>query len=306
MTTRIAVATAAEFPDLDEDGAVLLGALGNAGMTGEPVVWTDPRVDYSGYDLVVVRCTWDYHARLEEFLGWADRVAATTRLANSAAVLRWNTTKTYLRDLASAGVPVVQTAWLEPGDTFAVPPWPEYVVKPAVSAGSRDTNRYVAGQHDETAAAHAGSLLAAGRTVMLQPYLARIDTAGETALLHVGGRFSHAIRKGPLLEAGMELVASAYKPETVEPRVPSEAERSVAELALDAVGPAGGGASRADLLYARVDLVPGPDGEPVLLELELAEPSMFLVHDGGDGTAAAARFAAAIAARVTDAPAGAR
>ena len=293
MTHRIALATAAEFPDLDEDGPVLRAALGLRGVVAEPVVWSDDDADWSAYDLVVVRSTWDYHLRHVEFLAWADRVASASRLLNPAEVLAWNTDKTYLRALQEAGLPVVPTEWLDPGDRPTLPSHGEYVVKPAVSAGSKDTNRYLAGDHDELAAAHVQDLLDAGRTVMVQPYLDAVDTAGETALLFLGDAYSHAIRKGPLLTVAMEPVQGAYKEETIQVREPSGVERATAERVLDSlagVGPA----ARDDLLYARVDLVPGADGEPVLLELELTEPSMFLVHDGADGAVAAARFADAV------------
>jgi hypothetical protein len=285
VTARIALATAAEFPDLDDDGIALRDALALRGLTGAPAVWTDETVDWSAYGAVVVRSTWDYAGRRDEFLGWAERVAAVTRLANRPEVLRWNTHKTYLRELGAAGLPVVATTWLEPGDTFRAPVDGEYVVKPAVSAGSKDTNRYRAGEHDERAAAHAEALLAAGRTVMVQPYLTEIDEYGETALLFFAGEFSHAIRKAPLLEPVMDLVAGAFKEERITARPPSDAERAVAEQVLDALP-----WSRHDLAYARVDLVPGAGSAPTLLELELTEPSMFLGYDDG----AADRFAAAI------------
>jgi glutathione synthase/RimK-type ligase-like ATP-grasp enzyme len=300
VSTRIAMATAAEFPDLDEETRLLVATLQRRGLDAGPAIWTDPAVDWAGYDLVVVRCTWDYHSQLPRFLDWAEHVASVTRLANPEPVLRWNTDKTYLRDLAGAGVPVVRTWFLEAGDPFTIPAAGEYVVKPAVSAGSRDTNRWVAREHDEAATAHVTSLLDAGRTVMVQPYLTSVDTDGETAMLYLGDAFSHAIRKGPLLEAGMEFVSTAYKQETVEPREPSDAEREVAEAALDALDtftevPRG----RRGLTYARVDLVPDDDGRPTLLELELTEPSMFLDLDRAHGAEATERFAAAIEARLT-------
>jgi len=298
VTARIALATAAEFPDLDEDAPALLKALTEQDIQAEPAVWTDPRVDWSAYDLVVVRSTWDYQDRHAEFLDWGRQVAAVTTLANSAEVLAWNTDKTYLRTLQQAGLPVVPTDWLDPGDAFVVPEVGEYVVKPSVSAGSRDTNRYRSGDHDEVAVAHAAALLAAGRTVMVQPYLADVDTHGETAMFFFGGVFSHAVRKGPLLTPAMELVSGAYKPETIEPRDPSEAEREAAEQVLHALAQLSP-ASREQLVYARVDLVPGADGSPTLLELELAEPSMFLVYDGSGGTESAQRFAAAIKATLS-------
>jgi hypothetical protein len=131
---------------------------------------------------------------------------------------------------------------------------------------------------------------------MLQPYLHQVDTVGETALLHFAGQFSHAIRKGPLLEVGMALVEGAYKEETIEPREPGGAERAVAAAVLDAMPRTTARVVADDLLYARVDVVPDAGGAPVLLELELTEPSMFLVHDGADGAEAAGRFADAIVA----------
>ncbi len=299
MTGRIALATAAEFPDLDEDGSLLLGALARQGLDAEPAVWTDEGVAWSSYDAVVVRSTWDYFHRRAEFVEWADRVATVTRLANSAEVLRWNTDKTYLRELAEAGLPVVETTWLEPGDAFVVPAQGEYVVKPAVSAGSNDTNRYVAGTHDAMATEHASRLLGDGRTVMVQPYMRAVDTAGETALLFFAGTYSHAIRKAALLEPAMASLEAAYRPEAITAREPSAAERDTAERVLDTVT-ALRRWPREEFTYARVDLVPGEGSEPVLIELELAEPSMFLK----DGTGAADRFAVAIAGLVGAGPSG--
>jgi hypothetical protein len=299
VTAKVAIATAAEFPDLDDDGPVLLAALARRGIEAEPAVWTDAQVDWASYDLVVVRSTWDYAPRRDEFVAWAQRVGSVTRLANPAPVIEWNTDKTYLRALEAAGLPVVATDWLVPGDTFAPPAQGEYVVKPAVSAGSKDTDRFRAGDHDELAVAHAAAILASGRTVMVQPYLHEIDTVGETALLYIAGDFSHAIRKGPLLTPAGGPTEGLYKEEQIEERTPSPAELEVGERVLDALAglaPAG----RTDLLYARVDLVPGHEGEPMLIELELAEPSMFLTVDGNQGAQAADSFAAAIEAASTD------
>lgn len=285
--TRIALATAAALPKLDEDGPLLLGALAEHGLTGEPAVWDDPTIDWAGFSLVVVRSTWDYARRRSEFLEWARMVDGITRLANPLAVLEWNTDKRYLRELASAGLPIVPTTWIEPGDPGDLPASGEYVVKPAVSAGARDTSRYWPGE-DAAAAAHIERLHRQGRTAMVQPYLSAVDTRGETALIHMGGRYSHTVRKGPMLTPSDDAVEGLYREEDIQPRIAGGDERSVAERVLAAVP------GNPDLLYARVDLVPGPDGEPVLIELELTEPSLFLGHAEG----AAAQLADAIAARL--------
>jgi glutathione synthase/RimK-type ligase-like ATP-grasp enzyme len=288
VTPRVALATCAELPDLDPDDRLLLAPLAGLGVAAEAVAWSDPGVDWSGFDLVVLRSTWDYARRRDEFVGWA---AGVPRLANPADVVRWNTDKRYLSALASAGVPVVPTEWVAAGDAWALPEAGEWVVKPAVSAGSVDTGRYASAEasHRSLAASHVGRLQAADRLVMVQPYLPAVDTEGETALLFLGGVYSHAIRKGPLLDGPEVGVDGLYKEETITPREPSPAQLAVAASALAEVP---GGSDR--LLYARVDLIPGPDGQPLLIELELTEPSLFL----GTSDGAAARLAEAIAARI--------
>jgi hypothetical protein len=285
---KVALVTCAELPDLDPDERLVIPRLSDLGVEAVPAVWDDAGVDWSLFDLAVIRSAWDYHARRDQFVKWA---ASVPRLANPEPIVSWNTDKRYLRELADAGVPVVPTSWLEPGDGVDLPASGEYVVKPAVSAGSIDTGRYDLGadDHRHLAVAHAERLLARGATVMVQPYLPAVDTAGETALLFIGGLFSHAIRKGALLDGPDLGVEGLYKEEDITPRVPSEAEFVAAAKVLAAVP-----GEAAKLLYARVDLVPGPDGSPVLLELELTEPSLFLGHDA----AAARRLAEAIVARI--------
>ena len=135
---------------------------------------------------------------------------------------------------------------------------------PATARGTRPRRKHVAG------------LVAAGRHAMVQPYLSAVDEAGESALLFFGGRYSHAIRKGQMLHAGRGPGTGLYVEEDIRPRDPSAAEREAAERVLDAIP-----WCREELLYARVDLIPGPDGEPRLVELELAEPSLFLSYSPG-------------------------
>jgi glutathione synthase/RimK-type ligase-like ATP-grasp enzyme len=290
MSARVALVTAASARHLDEDLPPLAAALAEAGLVPGIEVWDDPGVAWGGYDLVVLRSAWDYVPRRQELLAWASRVAASTRLANPPAVIEWATDKRYLRDLQAAGVPVVPTIFFEPGDPVHVPPTTEVVVKPAISAGSADTERWAPSQR-ASATEQIRALQAAGRVVMLQPYLHGVDDHGETACVFFGGRFSHAIRKGAILQPeGIPFVEGLYAKEDIAPRSPSADELAVADAALDAV-PGG----RDQLLYGRVDLVPGPDGGPVVLEMELAEPSVFVDHADG----AAGRFADAVVALLT-------
>jgi O-ureido-D-serine cyclo-ligase len=292
--TRIALATAAAARHLDEDLAPLEAALRAVGAMPSIVEWDDAAVDWSAFDLVVLRSTWDYSLRLPEFLRWVDRISPLTTLVNPREVVRWNTDKHYLSQLANAGVPVVPSTFVEPGDDdangaldafLARIDGDEFVVKPSVGAGSRDAQRYVRAERD-AALAHAKRLLGEDRSVLLQPYLANVDAHGETALIFFAGAFSHAIRKGPLLKRGEGPTRALFATEHITPRTPSADELAVAERTLAAMpfGP---------LLYARVDLIHDDDGAPRVLELELTEPSLFFEHAEGS----ADRFARAILAR---------
>ena len=246
-------------------------------------------MDWREFRAVVVRSTWDYADRRDAFLAWA---ACPRQLMNARAVIEWNTDKRYLRALAAAGIPVVPTTWIEPGTPNVETQLPSgpVVVKPSISAGARNTSRYAAGDAAD-AGAHVDRLLAEGRTVMIQPYVPSVDSAGETGLIYVDGVFSHAIRKGPVLHAPGVATDDLWAPEDISSREPGPAERAVADATLDRLP-----WPRAKLVYARVDIVRSDDGAPMLLELELAEPSLFLQF----GDKAADRLAAAIASRLID------
>ena len=262
------------MPDGDDEAPPLIEALSRRGVAAAPAVWDDPTVDWAGFDLVVVRSTWDYPDRREQFLAWAE---ALPYVLNPPEVLRWNTDKRYLQALGSDAVP---TTFFAPGTSFR-PPSSPFVVKPSVGAGSIGAARYEGG--DERAAQHVADLHAAGKAVMVQPYVEAVDDRGEMALMFIAGGFSHAVCKGPLLTAGAEPAAGLYLEETL-----SAAETSPEELALAARALAVVPFPEEDLLYARVDLLPGP----IVLEVELTEPSLFIGYSAG----AAERFADAIAA----------
>jgi glutathione synthase/RimK-type ligase-like ATP-grasp enzyme len=292
VSRSIALVSAADYAHLDDDLPPIVDALARLGVTPTIADWHDASFDWSAVDLAVLRSPWDYTWQLDAFLEWAERVDAETALANPLPVVRWNTDKRYLLDLASAGVDVVDTQVLDPGQPVELDPDAELVVKPVVSAGGRDTERYPPARHAE-AVAHVARLHEEGRAVLVQPYLPAIDDVGETGLVFVGDTFSHAFRKGAILRPGVDWVEGLYREEDIGPRQPSAAEIAVADAALDAVARYVPGLSRADLLYARVDVAPRGEGYCVL-ELELVEPSLFCATSAGAAQRAAAAFAAAL------------
>lgn len=288
----IALVTAAAARDVDEDLPPLESALRNAGADVTIAEWDRPH-DWSRFDIALLRSTWDYPQRLAEFLDWAEAASRETKLLNPLPVVKWSADKHYLGDLAKKAVPTVLTIFVEPdqhperqiSELLSQPGVDEFVVKPAVGAGSRDAQRF--GREEKgDAARHAQRMLNEKRSVLLQPYLSKVDQFGETALLYFEGEFSHAIRKGPLLKRKEGPTTELFAKETITARVPDAAELSVGARALKA-------APFETPLYARVDLIRDQQGEPVVLELELIEPSLFFPFAAGS----AERFAAAAVRR---------
>ncbi len=281
---RIALATCSWFPDgVEEERPVaqLLGA--------EFKAWDGPDVDWQRYDRVVIRSTWDYTLRAEEFLAWCRAVGAE-RLRNSPELVAWNADKRYLADLSC---PTVPTEFIAPGD-----PLPELrgevVVKPNVSGGARDTGLFSPVTHG-LALELIERIRAGGGTALVQPHMSAVATRGETALVFMGGELSHVLHKQAVLE-----------PDEIAPTV-GDGGPAKAMLREDLVGPGECTAAQATLaravlseveqrfgalLYARVDLVEGRGGEPLLIELEAIEPRLYLQFAPGS----VERLAAAVRA----------
>lgn len=292
---KIALVTAVAAFSLDEDLAPLQAALQGLGVQAPILAWDDPSVSWSRFDAALLRSPWDYTNRLAEFLAWAEQVDAQTKLLNPLSVIRANTDKHYLGQLAKAGLAVVPSEFVEPGEDAGpalaaflrkYKDAAEFVVKPAVGAGSRDAQRY-GREQVEDATAHIARLVNEQRSVLLQPYLSSVDSEGETALIYFEGQFSHAIRKGALLHRGEGPTRALFAPEKITAREPGQDELALAGAVLAAL-------ADSPLAYARVDLIRGNDGRPCLLELELTEPSLFFHYSAGS----AERFATALLAHL--------
>lgn len=280
---RIALVTCADLADGEPEDRALAVALTERGAIPSMVVWDDPEVDWDAFDLVVLRSVWDYSFRREEFLEWAARVP---HLRNPLNVVRWTSDKHYMKVLAEVGVPVVETQWLEPNREWhkrdlhnRFPAREDFVVKPAVSAGSADTGRYTAIDADSRRMAikHAFRLLNEGRSVMVQRYMPEIDVFGESALVFLHGEYSHATHKGAILVGEDTGDESSYTREVMESWEPSAIEIETASKILTRVRQHVPGRSLQSrpLLYARVDLVVRGDRPPLLMELELVEPALY-------------------------------
>lgn len=280
----VALVTCGAMPGLHSDDRSLLRALRDAGIAAEPVVWEDRRQDWAEPKLCVIRSTWDYCWRRDQFVAWAERAAQQTQLWNSAAVVRWNTHKRYLCDLAERGVPAVPTVLLPRGSQVNLAQmlqacgWREAVIKAAVAQAGRYAMRVPHSRRDR-GQAHLDRLLP-HEDMLVQPFVSSVPEAGELSLVFIEGEFTHAVRKRA--PAGDFRVHDDYGG-SVTPETPSKQHIDLGLHALAAVGE--------PTHYARLDLVDGANGQPMVMEFELVEPELFFRYS----SEAAARMVNAIA-----------
>lgn len=263
----VGVVTCRPLPEPDPDEQLLMNALGAAGLAPSLLPWNDPQSDPGSFHLCVLRSCWDYHLAPREFLQWAERAADRSRMLNPIEVVRWNLHKGYLRELESAGIPIVPTAWVGAGQRVALEElmsrrgWEDVVIKPAIGAGSHMTRRVGIAR----AAGHGQQFLeevAARGDVLIQPFLESVVSAGERAIVWIDGEFTHQVVKRPRYHGEDEQVSAAGRP--------ADGDLELAQRALSGIG--------SGLLYARVDIVDDAQGRPVISELELLEPSLFLLQ----------------------------
>lgn len=270
------------LPEPDRDQAPLLAALRAAGLRAAVLPWDDPGADFASARLTLLRSTWNYAEQPGRFADWLARAAAVSALWNPLPVVRWNLHKRYLLELERAGVPIAPTHLVPRNsaerlaEVAAARGWDDVVVKPAVSAGSRLTRRVRA--DTPRGEAHLRALVDR-EDALVQPYLPAVEDHGERALIVIDGELTHAVRKGPRFAGEAESITGPF--------VASDAEAALARAAL--------AAAPAPVLYARVDVAPGPDGRPVLMELELIEPALFFES----GPRALERLVRAIAGRLS-------
>lgn len=284
MVQRLAWVSAREARGQDEDEPLALAALARAGVETEVVCWDNPEVDWSRFDRAVLRSTWDYHRHLDDFLRWLDEVDGLTELVNPLALVRWSLDKHYLADLEGTGVPITPTVYIAPGEQSVFPEG-DFVVKPAVGAGSQEAACYGADQ-EGVALAHIAALHAAGKVALVQPHLGSVATEGEWPMVFFDGVFSHCANKHVDLPRARTL-GGLFAPESTRAHRAKAAQIDVARAAVEVVRSRLGTPT-----YARIDLVRNDAGQFCVMEVELVEPSLFL-REGGP--AATERLVAALA-----------
>lgn len=263
----VAIATSEQFAELAADDARLQCALRQEGIRAEPVVWDDIRVTWRAFEAVVIRSTWDYHAKASQFHAWVEQVCRESILINAASLVLWNIHKSYMLDLCARGIDIVPTillprgATVEMGDLFERLRTRELVIKPGMSASAHGLLVFAAGFAGAYATnLHLQRLLSEGGA-LVQPFRREVFHCGERSLIYFGGGFSHAVWRPPLSHGA---AGGERRERLIEV---SSRERSAAESVLRALDETP--------VYARVDLLPLRTGTICVMELELIEPALY-------------------------------
>lgn len=263
----VGVVTATDQKEINEDDSMLLTALSDEHLTAEMVAWDDKSVAWDQYRLLVIRSTWNYYTQRDKFLHWAQLAARKSSLWNRYPTIRWNTDKSYLRDLEAQGVPIVPTKWmvkgtkLDLGKVLEEPGWSKIVAKPTVSANAWHT--FVVEKGNQGAGQKMLDEYLRSEDMMIQPYMESVETVGEHSVIYIRGRFSHVVRKEPvLLNRDLRLEATPSKAN------PEQLALAKASLA----------ACPEPTLYARIDMIEDPSHKWRVGEVEITEPSLFLAH----------------------------
>ncbi len=255
---KLRIATCMTLPEVDVDEEPLGKALTSAGIDAELVAWDDPNADWDAPIPTILRSTWNYALSIDAFLEWVARVSSVAPLWNPPDVVRGNVYKRYLLELAARGVDVIPTQLARRGEAIQIDA-PRIVIKPEVGAGSLDTRVFERGDPD--AVVHLAMLTARG-AALVQPYVTSVEDYGERSLIWIDGSLTHAIRKSPRFSGDEERVDGPFPI--------ADDERAVAEAAL---------VPYVDrILYGRVDVARDDAGKPMVMELELVEPSLFFAR----------------------------
>jgi len=287
----IALVTTQAARGHDHDLDILTAALDAAQQKWQIVNWDDASIDWTQFSIAVLRSTWDYYARLDEFVAWVDRVSAQTTLCNPAEIVRWNVDKRYLQEMSEQGIPVMATTFVSQLiDITQELIAQDVIIKPVVSAGSNNTARH---RNDAAAArAQLDHILSNSGVAIVQPYSPTIDSVGETGLVYLGGKFSHAFGKDAVFGEAEQVHNGVHVQEVITARTANPNEHQLGESVMKFLINKFG----VTPLYARIDMVTNIDGVPEIMEVELTEPSLYLHLDARSPERAAYALANAAAA----------
>ena len=297
--SNLALITDRNSLSIDYDMPFLLDACHAQGLSTQICDWEDLNIEWASFDAVLFRSPWNCVEKLPKFLNWCEEINKVTTLFNPLSVARWALDKHYLSDLAAYGVPIVPSIFIETETPILqaiellldeCPTTKEIVVKPTIGSYSRGVKRFIK-SHTKELLSYITYFLNKVQPVIIQPYFDSIDQYGETDLIYFDNVYSHAICKNALLMPDGTVNVPTLDFRTS--RIADDEERMVALSALIATSKHLN--LEQPLLYGRVDLIRDNDNKPMILELDICEPSLNLSFSEGS----AMRFVDALKKRIT-------
>lgn len=262
---KIAIATCTELPNLTENDQLLVPIFKEKGYSVNLEIWDNPETNWQSYDVVIIRSTWDYFLKAKEFNLWVSQfIGSKTKLINSPEIVLENSHKFYLKELQDKGISIIPTLFSSEKISIEdLKNWKKVVIKPAVSAGSHETEVF------ETASLTAEQMnnKVAKDDWLIQPFLSEIQEIGEISMLFFGGNFSHAIKKIP--KSGDFRVQKQFGSKYLR-FIPDEVLISTGKNIVEIAGK--------DSAYARVDGILTKNGF-LLMEIEMIEPDLYFEYD---------------------------
>lgn len=233
------------------------------GFNIHDIAWDDPDTDWSGFDLAIVGTTWDYWDRIPEFFATLQKIENATPLCNPTELVKWNSRKTYLRELETKGAKLIPTEWIETANeqnvarAFDALQTDDIVIKRQIGAGAAGQHRLKRGD----------SIPEMPHPMMAQPFLSNIQSEGEYSFIFIDGQFCHCLIKRAA--AGDYRIQSLYGG-VEEPVIPDARDLESAKKIISVLDDTP--------LYGRVDMIRGDDGGLLLMELELIEPYLYPIE----------------------------
>ncbi|RDX35868.1 hypothetical protein DZA50_05775 [Kangiella sp. HD9-110m-PIT-SAG07] len=276
---NIAIASCFDLPDWEKDDTPFFNELEAAGIQYQIVPW-DSDIDWSQFDACLLRTTWDYQERIDEFMAWVNRVSTQTQLLNPKSIIEWNSHKRYLHHLELAGITIAPSEWLMKGKRYDIQKlmqqhgWEKGFLKPLVGANARECLPFDNNSAGILEAQKHVDRLTPTEDLVLQPYLANVESFGETSGVFFAGQYSHGTRKVPV--EGDFRVQDDYGASDFVYHL-SDQELELAHKAIAFVTE-----TMTLPLYARIDFLHHKDGTAFVNEVELIEPSLFFRHGGKD------------------------
>ncbi|MCE7295642.1 hypothetical protein LZX39_04540 [Campylobacter coli] len=254
------IATCKAYKEGNEVLKKLKAKLENLHYQCELKAWQEIRVRHLAQNtLILPLAVWDYSLEYANFLHFLNELErAKISILNPSEILKMNADKSYLKILEEANLPIIDSIIFKQNEEFdlSLIPFQKAVIKPLVGQSGYKV-RFLEQKIPTKEEFLHGALI--------QPFIESVEELGEFCFIFFGGKFNYAIHRQTQKDWRAN---SNYGVKIAPLKNPSKAHIDLALKVLKAL-------KSSNLLYARVDLLPQKNGNVLINEVELIEPSLY-------------------------------